>query len=153
MRSTGRASVSDTTPTIPARTATISENRFGLSIRFETGRTPSEYARGVWQDQRIARPKISVTMTAVENPASRARAPRRIGGLVPLVDAERDTHDRVVFQAHDHGADDEDLRIGQDADGADEPGYGQEDVETGSLDGIGADFSLDDVPHTGAMLR
>ena len=46
MRAADRASVSDTTPTIPARMATISENRFGLSIRFETGRTPSEYAGG-----------------------------------------------------------------------------------------------------------
>ena len=89
-----------------------------------TGRTSSEYARGVWPDQRIARPKISVTMIAAENPASRARAPRRTGGLSPLIDGERDPHDRVVSRPHDHGADDEDLRIGQDADGADEPGDG-----------------------------
>ena len=47
MRALARASVNETTPTIPARTATTTENRFGLSIRLETGRTPSENALGV----------------------------------------------------------------------------------------------------------
>jgi hypothetical protein len=50
----------------------------------ETWRTPSKYARGIWQDQRIARPKIGVTMIAAVNPASRAKAPRRTGGLSRL---------------------------------------------------------------------
>jgi hypothetical protein len=37
IRAAARASVSDTTPTIPAKTVTITENRFGLTIRLETG--------------------------------------------------------------------------------------------------------------------
>ena len=42
IRAPARASVSDTTPTIPASTATITENRLGLLIRSETGLTPIE---------------------------------------------------------------------------------------------------------------
>ena len=42
-----RASVSDTTPTMPARTATMTENRSGLLMKSETGRTPAEYGSGV----------------------------------------------------------------------------------------------------------
>src|SRR6202034_3089773 len=40
MSAPARASVRETTPTIPARTATMTENMSGLLIRFETGRTP-----------------------------------------------------------------------------------------------------------------
>lgn len=36
-----RASVSDTTPTMPASTATMKENQLGVLIRSETGRMPS----------------------------------------------------------------------------------------------------------------
>jgi len=50
IRALARASVNETTPTIPARTATTIENKFGLSIRLETGRTPSEYNFGVCPD-------------------------------------------------------------------------------------------------------
>jgi hypothetical protein len=35
-----RASVIDTTPTTPAKTATMNENQFGVSIKLETGRIP-----------------------------------------------------------------------------------------------------------------
>ena len=35
-----RASVIDTTPTTPARNATMMENELGVSIRLETGRIP-----------------------------------------------------------------------------------------------------------------
>ena len=84
MRALARASVSDTTPTIPASTATTTENRFGLLIRSETGRIPSEYSLGVCPDQRIARPNSRVTTTAAENPASRARRPRSTGRLARL---------------------------------------------------------------------
>ena len=41
-----RASVSEITPTTPARAATMRENQLGVSIRFETGRIPNVYARG-----------------------------------------------------------------------------------------------------------
>ena len=47
VRALARDSVNETTPTIPARTATTAENRFGLSIRLDTGRTPSENYLGV----------------------------------------------------------------------------------------------------------
>ena len=35
-----RASVRDTTPTTPARAATMNENQFGVLIKLETGRIP-----------------------------------------------------------------------------------------------------------------
>ena len=79
MSAPARASVSETTPTIPASTATTSENKFGLSISAETGRTPARYSFGVRPDQRMIRPKIRVMTIAAENPASRARAPRMTG--------------------------------------------------------------------------
>jgi hypothetical protein len=37
-----RAWVRNTTPAIPASTATTTENRFGELIRSDTGRTPTE---------------------------------------------------------------------------------------------------------------
>ena len=84
IRAPARASVSETTPAIPARTATTIENRFGLSIRLETGRTPSEYSLGVCPDQRMARANSNVTIMAAENPAIRARTPRITGRLARL---------------------------------------------------------------------
>jgi ABC-type multidrug transport system ATPase subunit len=71
-----RASVRDTTPTSPARTATITENRSGLLIRSETGRTPSEYARGTCPAPRMTRPNSKVTTIATPKPAPRAIRPR-----------------------------------------------------------------------------
>jgi hypothetical protein len=134
-----RASVSETTPTMPARTATTTENRFGLSIRLETGRTPAEYSLGVCPDQRMTKLKSSVTMMGEE--AAQDRPPAL------LVDAERHAHDRVVFRPDDHGSHDEDLRIGQDADRADHPGESQENIETGRVDGIRTDSGLDHRPY------
>ena len=67
--------------------------------------------------------------------------------LGSLLHAEGNTHDRVVFRPHDHGADNKDLGIGEDADRADQPGDGEEDVETGSVDGVRADPGLDDFPY------
>ena len=40
MRVLDRASVSERTPTTPARAATMKENQFGVLIRLETGRIP-----------------------------------------------------------------------------------------------------------------
>jgi hypothetical protein len=48
IRALARASVNETTPTIPARTATTIENRSGLSMRLETragGRAGAEAGR------------------------------------------------------------------------------------------------------------
>jgi hypothetical protein len=83
IRAAARASVSDTTPTIPARTATTTENTSGLLIRSATGRTPRANASGVWPDPRIARPKARVRMIAARNPASSAKAPRITGSASP----------------------------------------------------------------------
>src|SRR5450755_3782624 len=76
IRAPARASVSETAPTIPASTATITENRLGLLIRSETGRIPAEYSLGVFPDQRIARAKSRVRTMAAQNPASSASRPR-----------------------------------------------------------------------------
>jgi hypothetical protein len=75
------ARVSDTTPTIPARTATTTENRLGELIRSETGRTPERYSLGVWPLARMHSAKTSVTAIASRNPARRASSPRRTGRL------------------------------------------------------------------------
>ena len=84
IRAPARASVNETTPTIPASTATTSENKFGLLIRAETGRSPAEYSLGVCPVQRMIRPKSRVMTIAAENPASRARAPRITGRMLRL---------------------------------------------------------------------
>src|SRR5215471_18566185 len=59
MRALARDRVSDTTPTMAASTATMTEKRFGESIRLATGRMPCWYASGVCPDHRIATPKIT----------------------------------------------------------------------------------------------
>jgi hypothetical protein len=41
MSALARDSVSETTPTMPASTATMTENTFGELMRSETGRSPS----------------------------------------------------------------------------------------------------------------
>ena len=41
IRVADRASVSDTTPTTPARAATMNENQLGVLIRLDTGRIPT----------------------------------------------------------------------------------------------------------------
>jgi hypothetical protein len=63
------------------------------------------------------------------------------------VDAEGNRDDRVVLRADDHGADDEDLRVRQDADGADQPGDGEQDVEARGVGRAGADDGFHDFPH------
>src|SRR3954447_16899470 len=45
MSALARASVRDTTPTIPASVATTTEKTFGLPIRALTGRSPAERRR------------------------------------------------------------------------------------------------------------
>jgi cytochrome d ubiquinol oxidase subunit II len=76
MRTLARAWVSDTTPTMPASTATTTENRFGWSMSWATGRTPSRKAFGVCPDQRIAMPNRTAAATAAVNPPSKADSPR-----------------------------------------------------------------------------
>ena len=146
IRALARASVSETTPTIPARTATTIENKFGLSIREETGRTPTKYSFGVCPDQRITRPKSRVSDHGGEESGEQGEEAPQYRPLGSFVDAEGHAHDRVVFRPHDHGPDDQDLRIGEDADRADQPGDGQEDVETGGVNGVRADPGLDEFP-------
>jgi len=71
------ASVSDTTPTSPAITATTTENKFGELIRSDTGRTPPRYAVGVCPDARMQAANTSVTAIARANPAVSTSSPRR----------------------------------------------------------------------------
>ena len=70
------ASVSDTTPTSPAMTATTTENRFGVLIRSETGRTPARYSFGVLPDHRMQAANSSVTAIARAKPNSSTTRPR-----------------------------------------------------------------------------
>ncbi len=73
-----RASVSETRPTIPARTATTTEKTSGVSMAFDTGRTPSVNAVGSRSAARIMRPKRNVAPIAIENPMRSPNKPRRI---------------------------------------------------------------------------
>src|SRR4051812_22439032 len=96
MSALARASVSETTPTIPASVATTTENRFGVSIRFATGRRPR-------------RPGSRASPPGNPHQSEHA-VPHR--GRVATVEGEGDGDDGVVLRAHDHGSDDEDLRVG-----------------------------------------
>jgi len=73
--------------------------------------------------------------------------PLEYGPPVALVDAKRDAHDGVVLRSDDHGAHDEYLRIGQDANRTNQPGNSQEDEEAGRVDGIRADLGFHHIPH------
>jgi len=72
-----RACVRDTTPTIPARIATTTENALGLLMRSETGRTPRRNSSGAWPAARTASPKASVSTMVAPNPAASASSPAR----------------------------------------------------------------------------
>jgi hypothetical protein len=75
MSALARDSVSDTTPTIPARTATTTEKIFGLLMRAETGLTPCRNSSGALPAARTATPKTRVTRIAAKNPEIRASRP------------------------------------------------------------------------------
>jgi hypothetical protein len=74
-----RDSVSDTTPTMPASTATMTENRSGELIRLATGRTPSRKGSGTWPEARMARENRKVTMIVARKPATSALTDSRTG--------------------------------------------------------------------------
>lgn len=59
-----RASVSEITPTTPARAATMRENQLGVSIRFETGRIPNVYAAGASPAHRTTSDSSNAATTA-----------------------------------------------------------------------------------------
>jgi len=75
MRVLARDSVNETTPTIPARTATTTENRFGLSIRLETGRTPR---RAAFRDA------VAIRHTGAAVPPPTRSDRRQLGRLAPI---------------------------------------------------------------------
>ncbi len=77
------ASVRDTTPTRPAMTATTTENRFGVLIRSDTGRTPARYSRGVRPDHRMQTANTSVTAIASANPVRSTSRPLRTAWWSP----------------------------------------------------------------------
>ena len=62
------------------------------------------------------------------------------------VEAKRYAHDRAVLGSDDHGADDEDLGIGQDPGRGDQAGQEQQPVEARRVGRVGADPGLDHVP-------
>ena len=147
MSAFARDSVSETTPTTPASTATITENTFGELMRSETGR--------------IARP---VELRGLAGPPdeqpedqcrdNRYREPRRQGGQAPpdsaavfFVDAERGRHDGGVLRAYHHRRDDEDLRVGEYAHRADQAGDDQQPEEAERVLAARADVGLDHLPH------
>jgi hypothetical protein len=72
MRALARDGVSDTTPTMAASTATMTEKKFGESMRLATGRMPCRYASGVRPDHRMATPKITAAAIAIRKPQNRA---------------------------------------------------------------------------------
>src|SRR5262249_42567302 len=76
MRVLDRASVSETTPTMPASAATMNENQFGVLIRLETGRTPAAYAVDSRSAHRTMSPSTRAPTTAKANPTPRAVALR-----------------------------------------------------------------------------
>jgi len=67
--------------------------------------------------------------------------------LVSVVQPERHRDDRAVFRAHHHRPHDEDLRVGQDAAGADQPGEHQQGEEAGRILRVRPDLRLHQVPH------
>ena len=85
MRAPARASVRDTTPTIPARIATTTENQLGLLMRSETGLTPCRKGAGASPAARTATPKANVSAIAAENPTARASRPSRMASRWPLL--------------------------------------------------------------------
>src|SRR5215472_8591702 len=58
MRALALASVRDTTPTSPARMATVTEYMLGVLMRFETGLVPLRNEAGAWPAARTARPDM-----------------------------------------------------------------------------------------------
>ena len=115
-----RASVSEITPTTPARAATMRENQLGVSIRFETGRTPT------CTPQAPARPNGPRATAATQqqlpgeanHQCSRAAChSREIIACRPKGEAENG----AVFRADHHGADNQDLRVGKDPHSTDQP--------------------------------
>ena len=125
MRAPVLASTSDTTPTIPARTATTTENAFGLSIRFDTGRTPRAEGLGLQAEGSHDQAEDQGGKNGDQKPDGQRRDAIANAGAMLFVDPERHAGDCPVFGADDHRTDDENLRVGEDADGTDESRDGQ----------------------------
>jgi hypothetical protein len=68
-------SVSETTPTSPASTATMTENASGELIRSATGRWPARKRSGVSPENRTARPNSIAATIAAANPLASASRP------------------------------------------------------------------------------
>jgi hypothetical protein len=92
--------------------------------------------------------------TEGEGDHDRGEKPRNQGeqapthrAAVPFGDPERRSDDRVVFGADHHRAHDEDLRVGQDAYGADQPGDGQQDEEARGVHRARPDGGFHHFPH------
>jgi hypothetical protein len=82
-----------------------------------------------------------------EEPQNQGKQALTHPAAVPLADPERHGDDRVVFGADHHRAHDEDLRVGQDAYGADQPGDGQQDEEARGIHRAPSDGGFHHFPH------
>jgi hypothetical protein len=94
----------------------------------------------------MARPKSTETAMAMAKPRAKATAPR-LTGRAALGDAQGRAEDGVVLRPDHHGRHDEDLRVGEFADGGDEAGTHQQQVEADGIGGVGADGGVDHFPH------
>ena len=146
-----RASVSETTPTTPARAATMKENQFGVLIRSEPGGSPG-HRPGLeprppdhqCQQQRADHGRVKPITSA----AALCRILEKSCRL-----RERQAEDGAVFRADHHRADDEDLGVGQDPDGSDQPGDDQQCEPARRKGSLELDPRLDLGPDGGELLE
>ncbi len=152
IRALARASVNETTPTIPARTATTIENKFGLSMRPETGRTPSEYNFGVCPDQRIDQGEEQGDDHSRGESGEQGEGPRITGRLVRL-SMPSATPMIALYSGPTTMA--PTIRIWELVrmpTAPIRPAMVEEDVETGWVNGVGADLAST-ISQTGATSR
>ncbi len=120
----------------------MTEKTFGELISSATGRTPFRNAAGATPAARIASANRKAAMTAARKPRPSAVSDSWTSGQSRLLQPSAARDDREVLRADHHGPDDQDLRVGQDAHGRDQPGDDQQDVEARRVGGVSADCAL-----------
>ena len=106
--------VNDTTPAMPARTATITEYVFGFEMKIVAGWPAGVRLSGAGPEGSVS-VSSSAAAIAIGKPTARVRGSARRD----RAGADRSHHDpgeRPELGSDDHGADDQDLRVGQDPD-------------------------------------
>ena len=146
IRALARAWVRDTTPAMPASTATTREYTSGVLInprpagcRPGTGQGPGRPPDGQPEQQ-------GHRDGGQETPQQSEQAvPHRAAGST--ADTERHGDDRVVLRAHHHRGHDQDLRVRDESHRADQPSHGQQDVKAWSTGLPAADDGLHHLPY------